>query len=141
MIQSNTLTSPEVDSKLRLEQAPAPAPLPVLPITLDAFIPPEMAAKAEDVGVKKATMGPRNTFFLSIMAGQFISLGAIFATTVATGAGGQLAFGVARLLTGLVFCLGLILVVVAGAELFTANNLIVMAQANRRISTLQVLKN
>jgi formate transporter FocA len=86
-------------------------------------------------------MGLRNTFFLSIMAGQFISLGAIFATTVAAGAGGQLTFGITRLLTGLVFCLGLILVVVAGAELFTGNNLIVMAMANRRISTLQVLRN
>jgi formate transporter FocA len=111
------------------------------PITLDAFIPPEMAAKAEDVGVKKATMGLRTTFFLSIMAGQFISLGAIFATTVATGASGQLPFGVAKLLTGLVFCLGLILVIVAGAELFTGNNLIVMARASHRISSLQVVRN
>jgi formate transporter len=125
----------------RQEPAPALASLPAPPITLDAFIPPEMAAKAEDVGIKKATMGARNTFFLSVMAGQFIALGAIFATTVATGAGGQLTFGVTRLLTGLVFCLGLILVVVAGAELFTGNNLIVMARANRRISTLQVLRN
>ena len=125
----------------RPEFAPALAPLPAAPITLDAFIPPEMAAKAEDVGIKKARMGARNTFFLSVMAGQFIALGAIFATTVATGAGGQLPFGVSRLLAGLVFCLGLILVIVAGAELFTGNNLIVMAWANQRISTRQVLRN
>ena len=104
MIESKPLTSPEVNSKLRLELTPGRAPLPVPPNTLDAFIPPEMAAKAEEVGVKKATMGLRNTFFLSIMAGQFIALGAIFATTVATGAGGQLSFGVTKLLTGLVFC-------------------------------------
>ena len=141
MIEAKTLTSPEVRSKLRLEQAPAHPSLPVPPITLDAFIPPEMATRAEEVGIKKATMGLRNTFFLSIMAGQFIALGAIFATTVATGAGGQLPFGLTKLLTGLVFCLGLILVVVAGAELFTGNNLIVMALANRRISHLQVLRN
>jgi len=125
----------------RQELAPALSPLPAPPVTLDAFIPPEMAAKAEEVGVKKAVMGARNTFFLSIMAGQFIALGAIFATTVATGASGQLSFGVTKLLTGLVFCLGLILVIVAGAELFTGNNLIVMAWANRRISTFQVLRN
>ena len=141
MTESNILTSSEASSKLKLEPAPALTRLPTVSITLDAFIPPEMAAKAEDVGVNKATMGLRNTFFLSIMAGQFISLGAIFATTVAAGAGGQLTFGITRLLTGLVFCLGLILVVVAGAELFTGNNLIVMAMANRRISTLQVLRN
>lgn len=108
---------------------------------LDAFIPPEMAAKAEEIGVKKATMGPRNTIMLSIMAGAFIGLGAIFATTVATGASGQLTYGVSKLLVGLVFCLGLILVVVAGAELFTGNNLIIMAWADKRISTFQVLRN
>lgn len=111
------------------------------PVSFDAFIPPEMAAKAEAVGVKKATMGLRTTSVLAVLAGAFIALGAIFATTVATGAGDQLTFGVARLLTGLVFCLGLILVVVAGAELFTGNNLIVMAWANRHISTFQMLEN
>ena len=119
--------------------APAAAPLP--PISFDAFIPLEMAAKAEAVGVKKATMGLRTTIVLAVLAGAFIALGAIFATTVATGVGDQLTFGVAKLLTGLVFCLGLILVVVAGAELFTGNNLIVMAWANRHISTVQMLKN
>ncbi len=116
-----------------------PANTPVF--SVDAFIPPEMAAKAEGVGVKKATMGPRNTFALAILAGAFIALGAIFATTVTTGATGQLTFGVTKLLGGLVFCLGLILVIVAGAELFTGNNLIVMAWANHRISTIQVLRN
>jgi formate/nitrite transporter len=75
------------------------------------------------------------------MAGAFIALGAIFATTVTAGATGHLSFGVTRLLAGLVFCLGLVLVVVAGAELFTGNNLIVMAWASRRISTASVLRN
>lgn len=112
-----------------------------LVLNVDAFIPPEMAAKVEEVGVKKATMGPRNTFALAILAGAFIALGAIFATTVTTGAGGQLPFGIAKLVGGLSFCLGLILVIVAGAELFTGNNLIIMAWADRQISTDQVLKN
>jgi formate transporter len=111
-----------------------------LPINFDAFIPPQMAAKAEEIGVAKATMGWRNTFALGVLAGAFIALGAIFATTVTVGAAGQLAFGVARVLGGLVFCLGLILVIVAGAELFTGNNLIVMAWANKRISCWQVLR-
>lgn len=108
---------------------------------IDAFMPPEMALKVEQVGVKKATMGPRNTFVLAILAGAFIALGAIFATTVTAGAAGHLSFGLTKLLGGLVFCLGLILVVVAGAELFTGNNLIVMAWADGKITTMQVLRN
>ncbi len=117
--------------------APMSSPAP----SFDAFIPPEMALKAEEVGVKKAIMGWRTTLFLAILAGAFIGQGALFATTVSAGTTGQLPFGVARLLVGLVFSLGLILVVVAGAELFTGNNLIVMAWANRRVSSLQVLRN
>ncbi len=109
--------------------------------SVDAFIPPEMAAKVEEVGVKKATMGWRNTFALAVLAGAFIALGAIFATTVTAGTSDLLPFGVVRLLAGLAFCLGLILVIVAGAELFTGNNLIIMAWANRHISTDQVLEN
>jgi len=117
------------------------APLAPPAFSVDAFIPPEMAVKAENVGVKKAMMGWRNTFALAVLAGAFIALGAIFATTVTTGAAGQLTFGIARLVGGLAFCLGLILVVVAGAELFTGNNLIVMAWADRRLSMGLVLRN
>ncbi len=109
--------------------------------SMDAFIPPEMAAKAEQVGVKKAIMGPRNTFALAVLAGAFIARGAIFATPVTAGAAGELTFGLTKLLGGLVFCLGLILVIVAGAELFTGNNLIIMAWADGHISTRQVLRN
>ena len=68
-------------------------------------------------------------------------MGAIFATTVTAGAGGILSFGVTRLLGGLVFCLGLILVVVAGAELFTGNNLIVMAWASGKVTTGKMMRN
>ncbi len=111
-------------------------------LSIDAFIPPEMAAKVEQVGVNKARMGWRNTLALGILAGAFIALGAIFATTVTSGLSSpQLPYGVIRLLNGLSFCLGLILVIVAGAELFTGNNLIVMAWADGLISTDQVLRN
>lgn len=141
MNEPDTQIMTDVSVTPKQDLFPVHSPLPIPPITLDAFVPMEMALKAEEVGVKKATMGLRNTFFLAVMAGQFIALGAVFATIVATGASGQLTFGVAKLLTGLVFCLGLILVIVAGAELFTGNNLIVMARANQRISTVQVLRN
>jgi formate transporter len=110
------------------------------PAGLDALPPLEMARKAEQVGVVKATTSTANTFALSVLAGAFIALGAIFATTVTAG-GADVPFGVLRLLGGLAFSLGLILVIVAGAELFTGNNLIVMAWAGRRVRTIHVARN
>ncbi len=108
--------------------------------SLDALPPREMARKAEQVGVAKAGLGAADTFALAVLAGAFIAMGAIFATTVTAG-GASLPFGVSRLLGGLAFALGLILVVVAGAELFTGNNLIVMAWASGRVSTARLLRN
>jgi formate transporter len=99
-----------------------------------------MARKAEQVGVKKAQADWATTFVLAVLAGAFIALGAVFATTTLTG-GTDLPYGVARLLAGLTFSLGLILVIVAGAELFTGNNLIVMAWAGRRVSGVRLLRN
>jgi len=110
-------------------------------VRIDALIPAEIAAKAEEIGVKKAAMDAGRLFVLAILAGAFIALGAIFATTVAAGTSGAMPFGIARLCVGVAFSLGLILVVVGGAELFTGNNLIVMAWANRKVSTLQLLRN
>jgi formate/nitrite transporter len=110
------------------------------PIGLDALPPADVARKAESVGVAKASLPVLELFILGVLAGAFIALGAIFATTVAAG-GGTMPYGVVRLLAGLVFTLGLILVVVAGAELFTGNNLIVMAWASRRVSTGRLLGN
>lgn len=107
---------------------------------LDALAPRAMAAKAEQVGETKARLDAVTIFALSILAGAFIALGAIFATT-AMANGTSLPYGVNRLLGGLTFSLGLILVVVAGAELFTGNNLIVMAWASRRVSTSRLLGN
>ncbi len=109
-------------------------------ISLDALIPAEMAARAEQIGVKKAHLNEVSMFTLSVLAGAFISLGAVFSTTVVAGAG-DLPYGITRLLAGLVFTLGLILVIVGGAELFTGNNLIVMAWAGGKVSTGLLLKN
>jgi formate transporter FocA len=107
----------------------------------DALLPPAMAVKAEQVGVNKARLEIASTFMLAVLAGAFIALGAVFSTTVTAGASGVLSYGVTRLLGGLVFCLGLILVVVAGAELFTGNNLIIMAWASGKVTTKQLLGN
>jgi formate transporter FocA len=100
-----------------------------------------MAVKAEQVGLNKANIEAINTFLLAVLAGAFIALGAVFATTVTAGTAGVLPFGITKLLGGLVFCLGLILVVVAGAELFTGNNLIIMAWASGKVTTPQLLRN
>ncbi len=91
----------------------------------------------EDIGVKKANLPFLQMFLLSILAGAFIALGAIFCTTVITGGGHdavRLPFGIVKLLGGLAFCLGLILVIVAGAELFTGNVLLIIAVTSRRVS-------
>ncbi len=110
-------------------------------IRLDALLPAEMAAKAEQIGVKKAHLDTISQFVLAFLAGAFIALGAMFATTVTAGAGDALPYGVTRLVGGLVFSLGLILVIVGGAELFTGNNLIVMAWADKQVSTALLLRN
>ena len=107
---------------------------------LDSLPPAEIARKAEKVGVTKAVMPAATVFALAVLAGAFIALGAVFATTVAAG-GAELPYGVVRLLAGLVFTLGLILVVLAGAELFTGNNLVVMAWASRLVSARELLRN
>lgn len=122
-------------------------------IRIDSLLPQEMATKAEYLGARKAEMPFLKMFMLAILAGAFISLGAIFATTVSAGSiaitaseGGVsymagLPYGVNRVLVGLVFCLGLILVVVGGAELFTGNNLIAMAWASGKVSGRALLRN
>ncbi len=81
------------------------------------------------------------TFSLAVLAGAFIALGGMFATVVTAGAAEALPFGVVRLLGGLVFSLGLVLVIVGGAELFTGNNLIIMAVARGRMPYSRMLKN
>ena len=110
-------------------------------VQIDALLPAEMAKRAEYIGTRKAEMSAMSLFVLAILAGAFIGLGAIFATTIATGAGGVIPYGVTKLLVGLVFCLGLILVIIAGAELFTGNNLIVMAWASGKVSSDKLLRN
>ena len=88
------------------EARPEPVPAPP-PASLDALLPPQIAERAADVGAAKAGMAALPMFALAVLAGAFIGLGAMFATTAVAGAGDVLPFGVARLLAGLVFCLGL----------------------------------
>jgi len=111
-------------------------------LQIDAFPPAKMASRMEEVGVTKANLDFWTMFALAILAGAFIGTGGIFLTTVTTGLSvAGVPYGFVRLVGGLVFCLGLIAVVVAGAELFTGNNLIVMAYASGRVTTAQLLRN
>ena len=105
----------------------------------DAFSPAQVAAKVTTVGVTKCQMPTMQTFVLGILAGAFIAFGAMFYTVTITGSGAG--FGPARVLGGLTFSLGLILVLVGGGELFTGNNLIAMAWADRKVATRALLRN
>ncbi len=106
---------------------------------IDAYSPKEIAERVESIGVAKARLPFITTVALGVIAGGFIGLGALFFTLVTSDPG--LGFAAGRVLGGLVFSLGLILVVVAGAELFTGNNLLVMAWTSKRISTRELLGN
>jgi formate transporter len=105
----------------------------------DAYAPKEIAVKVETVGVAKAHMATLPLVMLGLLAGAFISLGGLFFVIVKSDV--SLSFAVSQLLGGFVFCLGLILVVIAGAELFTGNNLLAMAWADKQITTQEVLRN
>ncbi len=110
------------------------------PPQLDALLPPEMARRAEEVGVRKAELDVATTFALAVLAGAFIALGGVFSTTALAGTGAA-PWGPVRVLAGVTFSLGLVLVLVGGAELFTGNSLIVIAWASRRVSTAALLRN
>jgi formate/nitrite transporter len=105
----------------------------------DAYAPKEIAEKVESVGVAKARLPLVSQIALGVLAGGFIGLGALYFTLITSDP--NLGFAPSRLLGGVAFSLGLILVVIAGAELFTGNNLLVMAWASQKISMRELLAN
>lgn len=105
----------------------------------DAYQPRQIARRVMEMGVSKAHANNLTLFVLAVLAGAFISLGALLFTVIITES--NLGFGITRLLGGLGFCLGLVLVVIGGAELFTGNNLLAMAWASHLIGTREVLRN
>jgi formate/nitrite transporter len=110
-----------------------------LQLGLDAYSPREISEKIQSVGVSKARLSFLQTAMLGVLAGAFIGLGALYFTIVASDT--TLGFAATRVLGGFVFSLGLILVSVGGAELFTGNNLMVMAWADRKITAAELLRN
>jgi formate/nitrite transporter len=117
------------------EQAPALIP----PHTLDVVPPNQIAVLVESVGVRKVGLSILQTLTLGVLAGAFIAFGAMVFTVTITGS--ELGFGPTRLLGGLAFSLGLVLVIIGGAELFTGNSLIVLAFMDQRITAWDVLRN
>ena len=108
-------------------------------IKLDALTPIEMEEKAELAGISKAKMPAMPMFLLAIAAGAFIGLGGMYYCIIA--ADPNLGFAAKKMVGGIAFCLGLALVLVAGAELFTGNSLMIMARLSGRITTPQILRN
>jgi formate transporter len=107
---------------------------------LDALLPEEIARKAEEVGCAKARRDALTLFVLAVLAGAFIALGAMLSTLTAVGIGDALPFGLARMAVGAAFSLGLILVVVCGAELFTGDVLMTVAWASRCLDSFALLR-
>ncbi len=106
---------------------------------VEAYTPAEIARMVESKGVTKAEAAVFPTFVLGVLAGAFIAFGAVLSTIVGTGS--EFGLGPTRWLAGLAFSLGLILVVIAGAELFTGNNLVVMSLVDGHITLTQLLRN
>ena len=105
----------------------------------DAYSPAEIARRVNDAGVAKAHLPIAATAMLGVLAGAFIAIGSLYYTLVAADA--TLGFAATRVLGGVVFSVGLVLVVVAGGELFTGNNLLAMAWADGAVSTRELLRN
>ena len=122
-----------------MPKSPQPEDVKTLPEPLDVVPPARIAHLVEEVGVKKVHLSAVQTFTLAVLAGAFIAFGGMAYTLTVTGS--ELGFGPTRLLGGLAFSLGLVLVVIGGAELFTGNNLIVMAWADRRVTSGEVARN
>ncbi len=113
----------------------ASSPVPVL----DAFAPKQIAERVQKAGITKANLDFITMFGLAILAGSFIGLGAEFSTLAITDI--DVGFGLTKLIGGFVFSLGLILVVIAGAELFTGNNLLTIAWLSGAVPFNRVLRN
>jgi formate transporter len=118
------------------DRVPAPQP-PIF--NLQAYSPAEIKESVEKVGVKKANLPAAVSLMLAVVAGGGVGFGALYYTIVVSDPG--LGFAAARVGGGLAFTLGLVLVLVGGAELFTGNNLIVMAWASGKVSTTTMLRN
>lgn len=103
--------------------------------------PAETAGAIVSAGERVLTQPHSRTLVLSLLAGFYIAFGAELATVVTSDAATHLGIGVSRLLGGSVFSLGLMLVVICGAELFTGNSLLAKAALHGRIPWMKLAEN
>jgi formate transporter len=124
---------PAQEDQPRAEYVAQPVAPPALPV-IEPLMPDALALACEKQGLKKANQPLSTQFMLGILGGAFVGIGGMFAMITASGAEGMLSYGLTRLLMGITFSLGLLLVVLAGAQLFTSDCLMVMAWASKRLS-------
>ena len=126
---------------MQVETKPPPGAHPVVSLTgIEGRLPPEIAGKAEVDGVAKAKQDAFTLLTLGVLGGAFIAFGAIFSNVALAGSQGVVPFGLARVVSGLVFGVGLSLVLLAGAQIITGDVLMVIAWANRRLATARMLR-
>ncbi len=121
--------------------APVPAPAPVTAPVLSCDPPAEIAKTVVGVAQKKAATAVPSLLMLAILAGAYIALGAVLFTIVTNDLSAYIGDGLSRMVGGVAFSLGLILVILGGAELFTGNNLLVAGYLDKKLNGKQVLNN
>jgi formate transporter len=129
--------------RVRLSAMPSRSPPPssaAITVSVEDRKPAEIAAHAEAFYAKKTDVSASQLFLLAILAGIYIAFGSMFSLVVLAGAEGAAPFGLVQLLAGVAFSLGLILVVVGGAELFTGNTLMVIPRAAERATGAEVAR-
>jgi len=109
------------------------------PVSIDPLLPVEIAARLAAVGAKRASLPTRSLILLGLLGGLYIGLGGALATLVLTDS--ALGYGLSRLIAGVAFSLGLIMLIIAGGELFTGNNLMVLSLASRTTSASALMRN
>ncbi len=125
------------------EELPAPVPVSstVAAPVLSCDPPGEIAKTVVGVAQKKVATAIPSLMMLAILAGAYIAMGAVLFTIVTNDLALYIGDGLSRLVGGVAFSLGLILVVLGGAELFTGNNLLVAGYLDKKLSGRQVLRN
>jgi formate transporter len=106
----------------------------------EVLTPAQIALASEEMGVKKSGYDNATLFVLAILGGAFISLGGVFAIVALAGAEGQVPWGIAHVVGGMAFSLGLVLILVGGAQLFTGDCLMIMAWASGRLKALDLVR-
>ncbi len=123
--------------ELNIGTGAVPAPKPMVPCDP----PPEIAKTCVTAATKKAAIGPPALQVLALLAGAYIAMGAIMFTIITNDISPIVGDGLTRLIGGIAFSLGLILVILGGAELFTGNNLLVTGYLDKKVTLKQVLSN